>query len=92
MDLPTNYIEKYRPRQRKTGEPRSEWELQIDAFLQQLNPGREADGYKPYTHSRLARLLSQKGINDAGSAYVFYQQCAKGHSFSRLFSYLIKQA
>ena len=92
MDIPANYIEKFRPRAREIGQPRSEWDVQLDAFLAQLNPGRLADGYQPYTHARLAALLSKAGIRDANSAYVFYRRCEQGNSFSRLFSYLIKQA
>jgi hypothetical protein len=89
MDLPANYQEKFKPA-RNSVVPRSEWEEQLDKFAEQLNPGRVADGYKPYTHSRIAGILAKAGVHDAPSAYLLFKRCENGNSFSRLFSYLTK--
>ena len=90
MEIAPAYIEKFRPAAQAILLPRSPWEEQLDHFLEKLNPGREADGYKPYTHSRLARILSKAGVHDADAAYILFRKCESGNSFSRLFSYLTR--
>jgi hypothetical protein len=88
MEISTATKEKYSRPATAENQPRSEWEEQLDNFLKQLNPGRVSDGFAPYTHARLGRILKKAGVNDASGAYILYRKCEGGHSFSRLFAYL----
>lgn len=77
--------------QPKSGGPRSEWEEQLDNLLSELNPGRVAAGFKPYTHARLGKILNDAGIHDAAAAYRLYRRCKDGRSFTRLFAHLTRK-
>jgi hypothetical protein len=90
MEIASAYLDKFRPPAVKKSQPRSAWEEQLDKFASQINPDRVRDGYKPYSHARLAGMLKKAGVQDAPGAYLLYQRCATGHSFSRLFSYLTR--
>lgn len=91
MEIPLATKEKLsRPAISNSNQPRSEWEEILDRFLLQLNPGREQDGFKPYTHARLASILKKAGVNDTSAAYLLFRRCQDANSFSRLFAYLTK--
>jgi hypothetical protein len=47
MELPRSYLNKFDQRSKKTSQPRSTWEEQLDLFAARLNPGRIKAGYKP---------------------------------------------
>jgi hypothetical protein len=80
MDLPANYIEKFKPAsQLKTNQPRSSRDELLDRFLDRLNPSRIADGYKPYSASHVAGILSRAGVTTEGM-FLFYQRCDSGQS------------
>ena len=65
--------------------PRSEWEEQLDNFLERLNPGRVKKGYAPYTHGWLAKRLQQCGHDTGAKAYQLYRKCESGRNFGALF-------
>ena len=90
MDLPANYQEKFRqPAAEKSGQPRSERDELLDAFLSRLNPDRLKDGYQPYTHAHLAKKLKAAGYTDA-DYYGLFNSCERARSFGRLFAHLTK--
>lgn len=91
MELPSSYLNKFDQRPKKTSEPRSTWEEQLDLFAARLNPGRIKAGYKPYTHARLAKLLQTYGANDAGAAHAFYKKLdLEAANFGALFTTLTR--
>ena len=88
MELPHDYQKKFHS-DSAAKKPRSEWEEQLDVFAAKLNPGRIAAGYKPYSNSRIGKLLKNYGVSDAASAHRFYGKVeTEGRNFGKLFDYL----
>lgn len=60
----------------------------LDKFLARLNPARKADGYREYSHARIAVMLSHIPTDDL---YAFYKQCEDaGIPFGAKFHYELK--
>ena len=68
----------------------SNYSDQLDQFLDRLNPSRVSAGYKPYTHSRIGRMLKLAGYK-AGDLHRLYKECDQANSFSKLFHWKMKQ-
>ena len=90
MDLPTNFIEKYRPRRRQIGTPRTQREDLIQQFLDRLNPDQLKDGRKPYTYGQMAKRF--QGLTDQ-RLYQLFQECSSPtvKSFGAMMTYKLKQ-
>jgi hypothetical protein len=90
MNLPATYATKFS--KQATGQPRSAWEEQLDRFAARLNPDRIKAGFRPYSHARIAKLLSNAGINDAAGAHHFFRKLeVEARVFGRLFDKLTKK-
>jgi len=90
MDLPSTYIDKFRPAAApKSGAPRCERDDLIDRFLASLNPEQIADSRPPYTFARVAKML--QGQSDQ-RLYQLLQECsAEGvRSFGAMLNYKLK--
>lgn len=91
MELPQDYLSKLQPTERKSGEPRSGWEGQLDRFAQRLNPERERAGFRTYTHERIGKLLANYGAHNEGAAAAFYKKLdTEAKNFGALFNKLTK--
>ena len=67
------------------GSNRGMW---LDKFLERLNPLRQAQGYRPYTHARIAMMLAHIPTDDLPA---FYSQCEKSDiPFGAYFHWAIK--
>jgi hypothetical protein len=55
MDLSQSYNEKFRPRARKSGEPRNERGEIIERFRTRLNEEQERDDRQAFSYARLAK-------------------------------------
>lgn len=87
MEIPVEFLEKFRPRARKSGEPRNERDEMLDIFLARLNASRIKDGYPKISYARLAKLLERIPTRDL---YAFYQKCETYRSFGAGFHYELK--
>lgn len=84
-----SYLEKYRPRPRKMGQPRTQREELIQQFLDRLNPEQLADNRPPFTFARLTRMF--KGISDSRLYQLFNECSAEGvRSFGAMLTYKLK--
>lgn len=83
-------LEKCRPKEPKGGDPRSDWEEQLDKFLTRLN-FKHNPKFPNYTHARVAKLLSGIGIHDAAAAHAFYKKLyTEADNFGALFTTLTR--
>jgi hypothetical protein len=87
LEIPPEFLEKFRPRARKKGEPRSEREELLGVFLAKLNAQRIADGFPKLTYGRLARVLQHVPTEDL---YAFYRQCDAARHFGKFFWWSLK--
>lgn len=87
MEIDPSYLEKFRPRARKSGEPRSAREEMLDRFLARLNASRIAEGYSKLTHARVAKMLERIPTEDL---HAFYARCETYRSFGAGFHYELK--
>lgn len=89
MELPESYLNKIRPRPRKTGEPRNQREEIINRFLDILNDEQKRDSRKPFSYARLAKRFD--GISDP-RLYQLFQECSDPsvRSFGAMLTYKIK--
>lgn len=83
-------FEKYRPRPRKIGEPRSQREELIEQFRARLNEEQDRDHRPHFSYAHLARWF--KGISDTG-LYELWRDCnATGvRSFGAMLTWKLKQ-
>lgn len=89
MELPANYLERFKPAAPKEHAPRSSRDLLLDEFMGRLNPDQVRDGYEEYTPSYLAKVLKDAGYAE-GSWHGLYKSCERARSFGALFKHLTK--
>jgi hypothetical protein len=80
-------LAKYRPKEPKGGDPRCDWQEQLDKFKARLD-FKHNPKFPKYTHARIAKLLSGIGIHNAADAHAFYKELyEEAENFGKLFTY-----
>lgn len=69
---------------------KNEWGEIVGMFLDRLNPGRVAAGYKELTSAALGAQLVKAGYKDTNAIRDLYKKCNGAKSFSKYFSALVK--
>ena len=88
MEIPTSVIDKYRPRDRKPGDPRNDREEVLSNFYGrgiQVRDGK--GGFRDATPKEIAIAVAHV---PTGDLWGFFQSCLRARSFSRLFWHLLK--
>lgn len=88
MELPANYLNKFRPAAaKKSGAPRNARDEMLDVFAARLNASRIVDGYAKLSHARVAKMLEGIPTEDL---HAFYARCETYKSFGAGFHYELK--
>lgn len=89
MEIPANYSAKFTKPLTAPAE-RSERDELLQRFLDRVNPTRVRDGFAPYTHGRLARMVSAAGYETA-DLHRLFKECDGAAHFSKLFHWKLRQ-
>lgn len=74
MEIPTNYLNKFRPAAaKKPHAPRSSRDVLLEDFKGLLNDENKRDGYPAYTTARIAGMFKDRSESEM---YALYQQCS----------------
>lgn len=60
----------------------------IEKFLNRINPGRTAAGYKPITPARIGIMLAHVPTPDL---HAFYKECDQANNFGALFHWKLRK-
>lgn len=88
MDISQSYLEKFKPTERKSGDPRSEREALLLKFRDRLNTDRNAARYPALSDKRIAKMFEGYPTD---RLHLLFTECEAAQKFGGLLKFKLAE-